>query len=334
MNVVFVHLNSTIPRYLHNNLLSCAKKFPTHKIHLIHNLSMVSTIPGVNLFQTKVLNSLESTSEILNHPKDFRNNFWFSSIARLMVFPEFMKSNPGPLLHVESDVILSEDFPLDDFMYLDEAIAYPIVFKERAVASTVFIRDEMQAQELANFVNNEIELNRDTTDMLTLRRYFDSFPKKVFPLPFFHSFDPDFICEIDPLLKSRLTECQSRFTGIFDGSDLGVYYFGTDPRNMRGLSILRKEILFTNLRLLQWNLLLQSDRAFPYALFGNQRIPIYSLHVTSKRSDIFMVEKERQIISKFLKNQHARMTKKIYLRVLYKQIILSVGRRLNTILHK
>jgi len=334
MNVVFVHLNSTIPQYLRNNLLSCVKKFPNHKIHLIHNLGMVPPIQGVNLFQTNVLNSLDSTSETLNHPKDFRNNFWFSSIARLMVFPDFMKSNPGPLLHVESDVILSEDFPLDDFMYLDEAIAYPVVFKERAVASTIFIRDEMQAQELANFVNNEIELNRDTTDMLTLRRYFDSFPKKVFPLPFFDNFDPDFICEIDPLFRSRLAECQSRFTGIFDGSDLGVYFFGTDPRNMRGVSILRKEILFTNLKLPQWNLLLQSDRAFPYALFGNQRIPIYSLHVTSKRPDIFMAEKERQIISKFLKNQHARMAKKIYLRVLFKQIVLSLRRRLDTFLNK
>jgi hypothetical protein len=330
VNIVFVHLNTKLPRYLQNNLKRTAKEFTSHKVFLIHNLDRTPKIPGVNFFKTHTLASLGSTEASLNHPKEFRKNFWFTSIARLIVFPEFMEVNPEPLIHVESDVTIAEDFPFEEFLEIDEAIAFPIVFKERAVASTVYIRDISQARDLADFVLNEIELNNNTTDMLTLRRYFDCFPKKVFPLPFFYNIDSRFIHEIDPVLQSRLTECKSRFNGIFDGSDLGVFYFGTDPRNARGLSTIRKEVQFTNLKLPAWELILMKNRVFPFAVFDMKRVPIYSLHITSKRPEIFTAHMAKFFMSRYLRSQNKGSRKQIILRVLLKQSILSVKRRLSS----
>ena len=48
---------------------------------------------------------------LLKHSKEFRNNFWFTLHARFIELSEFSKTFDEELLHIESGVIIADDFP-------------------------------------------------------------------------------------------------------------------------------------------------------------------------------------------------------------------------------
>jgi hypothetical protein len=264
----------------------------------------------------------------LNHPMQFRNKFWLSAVARLFIFQEFMESISGEILHVESDVILSDDFPFKSFEKIQESFAYPVVFNERAVASTVYIKNASAAKELADFTKAEILKNSDTTDMIILRKFFNINSHNVLPLPFFLNFDDTYVRKLDDILKEKLNSNPLAGVGIFDGSDLGVYYFGTDPRNNRGKSRLRQEVLFSYLRMPNWELIFKGNRVFPYAKFGSQSIPIFSLHITCKDEKLFKVKTLGNALKENLLVQANDATLKIYPRIILTQAYKSLKRRI------
>lgn len=331
MNIVYVHLNTKLPRYLIENLKRNLKLFPNRQIILVHNLDYLPTIPGlidVKLTNDEKYKDLESS---LNHPSNFRDGFWISSLARLVIFQDLMLEHSGPILHVESDVILAEDFPFEYFEELPQTYAYPVVFEERAVASTVYIRNLESAEKLASFALGEAKSNPSTTDMLVLRKFFNAHPNEVFPLPFFNTvagLDNNYTHPIDDLLMSKLQENPETNVGIFDGSDLGVYFFGTDPKNNRGKSKLREEIQFTYLKLKNWELRFRDNRDFPFAIFGEIEIPIYSFHMTCKRVKYFAFESVGRSLRKTLKDQFRHANTRLYLDVLVIQVIKSIRRRI------
>lgn len=327
MNIVFVHLNTKLPKYLILNVENCVGNFPEHKVFLIHNLTLPQTIKGATLIRTDYVEASSDLSNKLNHPAEFRNGFWFSSIARLIILAEFMEAHPEPLLHVESDVILSSDFPFGIFENINEPIAYPVVFKERGVASTIYMREKEISTRLADFAVEEVSKDGNTTDMLILRKFFDTYPNDVYPLHFFHTIDHKYVREVDARLLKKISDSPKKSIGLFDGSDLGVYYFGTDPRNARGKSYLRHEVPLTYLRLKNWNLVFDKNRNFPNAKFKNEIIPIFSLHLTSKRLKYFKQDKAaKAIYNQLMKQNHGPATE-FYFDVLLKQSMNSLKRR-------
>ena len=312
--IVFVHLNSQIPRYLHLNLAGMAKLFPAQKIILVHNQNKINlSIPGVIPFKFEKSQIFLDIEESLSHPKDFRNNFWFTAIGRFEALHQYMKFSGEKIVHIESDVILARDFPFKQFDDLQFDIAFPLVAKNRGVASTLFIRNVESASELVNFSLAACQSQPKISDMEILSKLVSHKDLKILMLPITQAAETSFHeTNCYPDLKS-LDYGLKKFGGIFDGNDIGVFLYGTNPRNSRGVSTVGQEVIgnFANIRL--WRFRYNQSREFIDQISGTKSIPIYSIHATCKKMSLFWLYSRTINLKRF----HARKSsvKKIYLDV-------------------
>jgi hypothetical protein len=302
--IVFVHLNGQIPRYLRLNIQSLLNKFPERKIVLIHNQAILNWAPK-RLWQHRYLGSREISKieNLLGHPRNFRKNFWFTSIARFDAIRDYIQITDESVIHIESDVIISTDFPFERFESLKEPISYPIVASNRGVASTLFIRDLVSANLLISSALQCVQVDGSTSDMEILSFHEKSFSRQVSRLAFappaqssFHDSNP---CpNLDQLRQSI-----EHFEGIFDGNDVGVFLFGTDPRNHRGLSLLRSEISNNYASPKNWVFIFDRNRKFVSIRTEEGILPIYSIHATCKQLFLFWEFSRIQIIKKRVRDQ-------------------------------
>jgi hypothetical protein len=303
MDIVFVHLNTPIPIYLKHNLIHTKNIFPKEKIILISNLDQ-KPIPGVTL---KILDEPKYSrhlSEILSHPKEFRQNFWHSSIARFIYILSYQKKIKRRILHLESDVLVARDFPLLKFADMSvNKIAFPILAKKRGVASVFYSGSQKALEKFVSFSISEALKNSRTTDMIVLRNYFNIYPSAVKLLPAGPNrkeyYSNAILNDIFPEIQRGILE----FEGIFDGSDLGIYFFGTNPWNKRGITILQKEIPETYTKMTKFKIEFNSSRDFFDLIIHDHKIPIYNMHITSKREKFFMGEKLQEYSEKFINAQ-------------------------------
>lgn len=288
IDLVFVHLNSNIPLYLRLNLRSVVRKFPNHNVVLIHNVAQISRIPrGVVQFNYKGSPNLMKIDSNLKHPKEFRNNFWLTSIGRFDALSAYMETTNRSLIHVESDVILSDDFPIDKFNEISSMLAFPVVAGNRGVASTLYIKNLESAQKLVNQSVEISDINPNTSDMEILAKFNSEFKQECLILPFAPSDNQYFHEPIGAEAKLDSLSQIKRFGGIFDGNDIGVYLFGSDPRNRRGISYIRQEIQGNYAATSKWKFRYDKKRKFLAVINGEEEIAVYSAHATSKSIWIF-----------------------------------------------
>lgn len=316
--IVFVHLNSPIPLYLRFNIVSTIRKFPNAKVVLIRNDGKSDGIHS-NLwhYQYKPGPKSQSIENSLSHPKSFRNNFWFSAIQRFDALRSYMESSSEAILHIESDVIASNDFPLENFKLSTIEIAYPVVAKNRGVASTVFIRNLETAKKLIDFAQEACLINSQTTDMEILANFFEKNPTEVLLLAFGPNNTEAYI---ENFLISRVMPSFEIFNGIFDGNDIGYFLFGTDPRNKRGISYLRSLIQGNYARVNKWNFEFDNLRKFINLEFNNDTKPVYSLHATSKKLTLFHHTTQNYVIRKYVRKQKRSRKREIFLSITAKMI--------------
>ena len=296
--IVFVHLNSPIPLYLKLNIVSTIKKFPNAKVVLIRNDRKSYGIhPDLRHFEYQPGGVSLSIENSLNHPKDFRNNFWFSAIQRFDALHLYIEKTQEPIVHLESDVIVSRDFPFERFTQSKIKIAYPVVANNRGVASTVFIRDLETAEKLIRFADEACSINSHTTDMEILASFFETHQAEAISL----AFGPHSAYAYDENISLTRVLCSfEMFSGIFDGNDIGVFLFGTDPRNARGISYVRTSIQGNYARVNNWNFKFDDERKFVNLEFEGKEYPIYSVHATSKQLTLFHYVTQNCIIRKYL----------------------------------
>jgi hypothetical protein len=303
MDIVFVHLNTPIPIYLKHNLIHTRNIFPKEKIILISNIDQ-KPIPGVKLEILDEPKYSKQLSETLSHPKAFRHNFWHSSIARFTYILNYQKKIKRRILHLESDVLVARDFPLLKFADMSvNKIAFPILAKKRGVASVFYSGSQKTLEKFVLFSISEVLRNSRTTDMIVLRNYFNIYPSDVKLLPAGpyrkEYYSNAILNDIFPEIKKGILE----FEGIFDGSDLGIYFFGTNPWNNQGVSILKKEIPETYTKMAKFKIEFNCSRDFFDLIIHDHKIPIYNMHISSKRERLFKGEKLQQHSKKFI-NAH------------------------------
>ena len=326
--IVFVHLNSPVPRYLQLNMISTIKKFPDAKVVLIHNNKKTNQIHS-NLWKFEYQPGAISLSieNSLNHPKDFRNNFWFSAIQRFDALRLYIEKSNEPILHLESDVIISTDFPLEKFIMSEIKIAFPVVAKNRGVASSVFIRDLETAEKLIHFADETSSVNSNTTDMEILAGFFEENQDKAVML----AFGPNSASAYDESFKlERVLPALKIFRGIFDGNDIGVYLFGTDPRNARGVSYLGTSIPGNYARVNQWDFKFDNLRQFINLEFDDTVIPIYSVHATSKQLTLFYHYTQHHVIRRYLQKKNSAGKRKYFLFITSKMVLRKILKFLKT----
>ena len=291
VKIIFTHFGNTIPKHLVANVLRTRDLFPN--IQLVLLVEEECVIPkNIEKFRFRISKSADwiRISEGLNHPKDFRDNFWFTSLARFLALGNYMNECPGEFLHVESDVILAQDFPFEKFSEMKNPIAFPILSQTHGIASTLYIRDFSSIDTLVELCYSSAKSDPLTTDMLILRKLFDKCRQSVLPLPIGPG-DARYFSElIDPSLIEQFEDSVDWFGGIFDGLDLGYYLFGIDPRNHKGIRYLRRLLPNHYLQVDKIDFRFSDERNFPNVVVDNangRELPVFSLHIHSKNLKLF-----------------------------------------------
>ena len=302
MNLVFAHFGSPIPKHLLLNLTRASVLFPSHKIFLITDLD-VEDLKIKNVLVYKYLYSREwwQLRKQLHHSKSFRNNFWFTSTARFLALADFSNMNNDEFLHIESDVIISEDFPFTKLSNSNYDIMFPIVSDSNAIASCLYIRNSDAANYLANLALLESQKNNLTTDMYILSILSKEDNLNFAPLPTAPS-----NCYVRTEANTKFLQmsdvAMSVFGGFFDGFDIGRFLFGDDPRNRRGFSILRDNDIQTYLDVRNLDLVVKIEREFPYirSTSTDSYVPVFSMHIHSKNFKLFKINKSKKIIHSYV----------------------------------
>lgn len=333
MQIVFAHFYSRLPRHLVLNLKRTISLFPEHEVSLITDQdSNQIYMAGLQIIKYNPSPNWHKIESSLSHPADFRNNFWFISLARFIAIAEISKEWTKSFLHIESDVLLAPDFPFELFLSLKKDFAFPIVSQNQAIASCLYIKNGDAAEELSRFTMDSVLSNNSTTDMHILKDFVNQHPEKVQVLPTapyqfnaFQNSSEEFLNQT----KSAI----SHFNGIFDGFDIGRFLFGDDPRNDRGFSVLRRNDSRTYLDASKLDLRVREDRDFPSVRnsLDFSVLPIYSLHIHSKKLNIFRQNHTNKSIKKAVLNSKNKSKKVFSFSIFLKSLILAVRRRIRNV---
>jgi hypothetical protein len=152
--------------------------------------------------------------EITDRRINFRDNFWFSTKARLFLIPKLMEYfKLEKVLHIENDVWIHPEFPFQLLSNLRHALAYPRVDEFRGVASILLINGESGGKLLTDACIRW----PDMTDMQILGQLWVN-QQDVYALP------------------STFGNGNNVLDNwIFDGAKIGMYLFGSDPKNTLGV---------------------------------------------------------------------------------------------------
>jgi len=326
MYIVYAHFGSQIPKYLLRNISNVAENIPNYSVVLLSDQSKSRKLnPSVQYMLVEHDLIWGQIQERLEHPKDFRKNFWFTSLIRLYELGKFATVSNSKLIHIESDVILSDDFPFDKFLSIDELLAFPVFNQTMGIASTLFINGKEGGKLLMEWCISAAKVNSKTTDMLILGDLFRDHESKIKILPSFVDLKSDSAFDVE--LKFQASKNLKQFGGIFDGLEIGQYIFGEDPRNNRGFSLLRNRNPYGFLKIEKSKFEFLNGRSFPYLsdMRGNL-YPVFSMHVHSKNLALFKKNNSR-IIAKYFNDLNLPQKKVLYSKTLINSIFAGIKRR-------
>jgi hypothetical protein len=284
-------------------------------------------INGLNYYKYKKKNEWTTLENLLTHDKTFRKNFWFLSVVRFLALADFMEEKDEAILHIESDVIISPDFPFSLLSELESDFSFPIVNEEQAIASCLYIKNSTSARYLRDLTLSEAEKNSKTTDMHILR-ILTKINKVSFQVLPSSPLQKEEIIFGDEVYYKNLKSL-TYFKGVFDGVDIGMFLFGQDPRNKRGFSTVRNPTPGAYLDVSKHSLSMSQKRDFPdiYDFNSQMVIPIYSLHIHCKNRKLFILSKSRDIIYKAVSKSKNPIQTKFYFLVFAKSLKVSLIRR-------
>jgi len=331
MNLVYVHLNTPIPKHLALNLKRSRTLFPQYTIYLVTNVRQKSLKPiNVNIFYCKEDDNWHSLNDLLQHDKEFRSNFWFTSAARFLAMAEFSRENEEDFLHVESDVIISRDFPFEQLSKSSALIQFPLVSNSLGIASCLYIKNSLTANYLASKTLSEAFVDSKTTDMHVLRIISNDLNSgfKMLPTAPSDRYSKNTVSEY---FLNENSQAISYFRGVFDGFNLGRYLFGDDPRNKRGISTVRDSDSSNYLDVRRLKLIMNSFRDFPF-VYNNETseyLPIFALHIHSKKLALFSLTRSRKYIKKAVESFESPPKTQFSISIFLKSIRQALIRRIH-----
>jgi hypothetical protein len=243
MILTFVYLGDKLPKYVLTNMSQVAKRFPSYSLVFIGDTKKVCEKVKSLGFNVWLSQDPEASWAInrnsLTHDPEFRDGFWFKTLARFFALNEFLRQTPyETCLLIESDVWVSPNFPMPKFESLTKQIAFPMTTSKQGVASTFFVKDQKSLQHFLDFAEFRVKKDPSSTDVTILAEYYEMHPDKTMILPsgpISHEGYNNGIAENEQSLYSD----QSTFQGqIFDASTWGQFLTGEDPRNSWGYRIL------------------------------------------------------------------------------------------------
>ena len=231
---VYVHLGPNLPKHLFLSLHRHLMLFPKQELVLITSHDQEFDLPH-SIQQFKV-NCYELQADLFNEMAakldfNFRNGFWKYTLQRFFAIGEFHKVVPNrSITHIESDVLLMPNFPWDSFRE-NRKLSWLNVNSELDVAAIVHFPNLEKSIRLLNQIEILCRINPGTNDMLVLNEC-------AINLGDHHSYLPSLTSQVTRHGKSLSNLQKPRldsFGWIFDPLNLGLWYFGQDPKNSFGL---------------------------------------------------------------------------------------------------
>lgn len=294
MKILFVHLGGKPPNHLVENLLSFRARFPHLDVNLI--LSGGSRVPkqlrSVSIYFD---NSNQRDHLFVNsiHDPKFRNQFWRKSIERILAVCEYQIQNTdSQVLHLESDILVLPEFPFEKFTEI-ESIAWQNYNDDRDVASILLLPNRDSSAWLYDKLVEQISNDHTVTDMTALRAIRRNHPDLCRIIPCL-SVGSDFAAN-QRYLSTHLTSVNRvLMDGIFDSAQIGMWLTGMDPRNTYGVLRIHDRMILDNgeapLDPSRLNYSIDAEGNLYAILSNNYVLPIFSLHIHSKRSQLFKPE--------------------------------------------
>lgn len=317
---VFIHTKTHPPLHLILNYRRTSKIVGRGNTWLLHDKRFALEKLFANHVTMPWMKDEIELETSYGYPKDLRNNFWFSSLVRFSLLNRFMQSHNKATIHIESDVIIANDFPVQQFLSVNTPFAYPIVSNKRGIASTLFIRDQKSAEFLWKYSKDSVLENPLASDMEILFGLWKEHPEMVTRLPI----APRHLFRISPDHQESLP-----FSGYFDGHDFGVYVGGTNPWNKRGVSDIRHRMEGSLLNFTHDSIFYDRKRRFVSIRNSNRNgaDSLYSLHITNKNA-LFFTGRLLPLILKFWLIFYVRTQKTYHPIVFVIMVFKSFRRRL------
>jgi len=231
---VYVHLGPNLPKHLKLSLSRHLQLFPSQDLVLITSHDQYFDLPAeVEQFKVDTDTLEAELFKAMSQELDFnfRKGFWKYTLQRFFAIGEFHKANPSRCVtHIESDVLLMPNFPWEKFAQY-EKLAWLRVNSEIDVAAVVHFPTLDLTREFTKEIYRLARLKPWTNDMLVLHDAAKNLKSLHEYLPSLTSFNRHEGVSLSAINESHLRY----FAGIFDPLNLGLWYFGQDPKNSFGL---------------------------------------------------------------------------------------------------
>lgn len=326
---VWVHLGgSKIPPYLRISLENFSELFENQSLVLLvdedKNLGNLQ-IKNLTVKKVELVDpDWDTIKSTLGHDLNFRNEFWFNSLARFKIIHMYMTlEDVGSLLHIESDVTFTSDFPFQILKDLRQVLAYPLQGDGQGIASLLHVGSREVLAEFLTFCSREVSENSKSTDMTILFNFLKHNPEKVVVMPTLPAESEN--GKKGSTLYANVSQNLDLFGGVFDAISIGQYLFGVDPRNHRG----RKKLYWEDKS--HW----VKPSKYKFEWSGNSLLAkranfvtkVFSLHIHSKDPVAFTRDSIRKELETRYKKSKTGEKNEIVFRELLKSISMSLRRR-------
>ena len=272
LEIILVDLNVFQPYILYN--ISHLHEIGYHRITVIttRNIQKYFIFEDVNLILSEELDDYYLNEKL--------NDFYVNCGKRFFCIFSYMKKyERKKCLHIENDVLLYQKLGnLSNHIYLT------MDSDHRCIPGVVYIPEHKLLENLIE------KYDYTQNDMINLASFYHNNRNTV---------------KTFPISTEKWSDNFERFGMIFDAAAIGQYLFGIDPRNttQKCTEGFINEICVVKYNKYKFVWKYSCGMYRPYIVIGNQTIPIFNLHIHSKRLHLLVNEKRivNRYISKMLK---------------------------------
>ena len=276
MEIVFIHLGKSLPKYLIKNINRTNQLFPAHSITLIVSdptlcKKKVKGASHIFLYDLSYSPLNQSSGTILKN--ESRSRFWRYSFERLLAFSAWHETKPHTkALHIESDVILLPEFKFESFESSTK-LMWANVNSDHDIAALLFSPNFTESKWVSLKLCEQLAINPEVTDMTALFIVRKSFSTRI---------DELITVPIPKIQENKLEKKQP----LYDGARIGMWLCGEDPRNHFGFLIKHIQHLDSDVKPANYEFHINEAGAITIKNEGSSW-QLQNLHIHSKRLELF-----------------------------------------------
>jgi|694.fasta_scaffold18544_6 hypothetical protein len=303
--LILTHIGNNIPNYIENSILQIKKINPNYKViflvnqsncdHIFFKRNNIETFPIESLVSDRVTMFLKNFcgrhfsfwNEDIIYGED---EFWCVSAVRLFLIYEYCnKNNVKSFFHFENDVLIYEKF---------EAVE-SVIKKNLLLENKILITrgDEyhimtgfMYVADLSVYEHMLDELNKFVCDKSIFQSFNGNFNSEMGLLHLYQKLNSDKILNLPIFIDDNLCLGENGFNSVFDPATYGQFLDGIPSEPGRSILpeshfISEKSKTCQNFKV---NFKYVDGLKIPFISCNNVEVKINSLHIHSKRLELFL----------------------------------------------